>query len=240
MKATVFWGRVLAALGFGNQHAAAHLMHRSKDNLRLVRPVPSPRPPEVCDRGSHGVVEHGAAERAAANLRREVLSLLYRQMHALAGRAADLDDLVQMAAEQVFRSLSSFEGRSAPSTWTYRICYHTLLKQRRWHRRWLQRFSYAEDIPRAEMADERDSGQLLEQRERARRLRAALERVSAKRRAVVILHDLEELEVEEIAAIVGANEGTVRSRLRDGRKRLAEELERDAYFGVEAGLQEDQ
>jgi RNA polymerase sigma-70 factor (ECF subfamily) len=115
-----------------------------------------------------------------------------------------------------------------------------LLKQRRWHRRWLQRFSYVEDIPHVDMADERDSGQLLEERERARRLRAALERVSPKRRAVVILHDLEELEVEEIAAIVGANEGTVRSRLRDGRKRLAEELERDPYFGMEACLQEGQ
>ena len=228
------------ALGFGNQLSAAPLMPRSNDNLRLVRPEPPPRPPEVGERGAHGVLEHGAAERAAAKLRGEVLSLLYRQMHALAGRATDLDDLVQMAAEQVFRSLSSPEGRSAPSTWTYRICYHTLLRQRRWHRRWLQRFSYAEDLPHAEAADERDSGQLLEQRERARRLRAALERVSPKRRAVVILHDLEELEVVEIAAIVGANEGTVRSRLRDGRKRLAEELESDAYFGVEACLQEEQ
>lgn len=215
-------------------------MQRSKDNLRLVRPVLSPRPPEGRDRGADGVLEHGAAERAAAKLRTEVLSLLYRQMHALTGRAADLDDLVQTAAEQVFRSLSSFEGRSAPSTWTYRICYYTLLKQRRWHRRWLQRFSYSEDMANADVVDARDSGQLLEQRERARRLRAALERVSPKRRAVVILHDLEELEVEEIAAIVGANDRTVRSRLRDGRKRLAEELERDAYFGAEACLREDQ
>jgi RNA polymerase sigma factor (sigma-70 family) len=215
-------------------------MQRSKDNLRLVRPALSPRPSEGRERGTDGVLEHGAAERAAAKLRSEVLSLIYRQMHALAGRAADLDDLVQMAAEQIFRSLSSFEGRSAPSTWTYRICYHTLLKQRRWHRRWLQRFSYTEDLAHVDVVDARDSGQLLEQRERARRLRAALERVSPKRRAVVILHDLEELEVEEIAAIVGANERTVRSRLRDGRKRLAEELERDAYFGVDGCLQEDQ
>jgi RNA polymerase sigma-70 factor (ECF subfamily) len=212
-------------------------MHPSKDKLRVVRPVHFARPSEA--RRTDGMPEHGAAEGAPAKLRGEVLSLLYRQMHALAGRAPDLDDLVQLAAVQVFRSLSSFEGRSAPSTWTYRICYHTLLKQRRWHRRWLHRFSYSEDLPHAEAADHRDGSQLLEQRESAQRLRAALERISPKRRAAVILHDLEELDVAEIAAIVGANEGTVRTRLRDGRKRLAEELERDPYFGEEACLQED-
>lgn len=210
-------------------------MHPSKDKLRLVQPAPErvSRAPVARDRA--------AAERATARLRSEVLSLIYRQMHALAGRSQDLDDLVQMAAEQVFRSLSSFEGRSAPSTWTYRICYHTLLKQRRWHKRWLLRFAFSEDVGNAPefAADSLDGGQLFERRERAHRLRAALERVSPKRRAVVILHDLEEIEVEEIAAIVGANERTVRSRLRDGRKRLAEELERDAYFGVEACTREE-
>jgi RNA polymerase sigma factor (sigma-70 family) len=224
-------------LGLGTNPQPRIPMHPSKDKLRVVRAVHFARPSEA--RRTAGTPEHGAAEGAPAKLRGEVLSLLYRQMHALAGRAPDLDDLVQLAAEQVFRSLSSFEGRSAPSTWTYRICYHTLLKQRRWHRRWLRRFSYSEDLPQAEAADHRDGGQLLEQRESAQRLRAALERISPKRRAAVILHDLEELDVAEIAAIVGANEATVRTRLRDGRKRLAEELERDPYFGEEACLQED-
>jgi RNA polymerase sigma-70 factor (ECF subfamily) len=161
-------------------------------------------------------------------------------MHALAGRSQDLDDLVQVAAEQVFRALSTFEGRSAPSTWTYRICYHTLLKYRRWYSRWLARFALADDD--AELCDAEaasaNAGQLLVERERALRLRAALERVSPKRRLVVILHDLEELGVDEIAVIVDANVHTVRSRLRDGRRRLAEELARDPYFGDEACTRE--
>jgi RNA polymerase sigma-70 factor, ECF subfamily len=157
-------------------------------------------------------------------------------MHALAGRSRDLDDLVQIAAEQVFRSLSSFEGRSAPSTWTYRICYHTLLKRRRFYERWLRRFVPTEDVgsERLQVETAPDGAELLEGRERIRRLRAALDRVSPKRRAVVILHDLEELEIPEIAAIVGARELTVRSRLRDGRKQLASELHGDPYFGADA------
>jgi len=169
---------------------------------------------------------------ATARLRAEVFNLVYRQMAALAGRSQDFDDLVQMAAEQVFRSLPNFEHRCAPETWTYRICYNTLLKQRRWYRRWIRRFTLAEeDEPVVAAADRSDR---LEQRERATRLYAALGQLSERRRTVVVLHDLDGLDIAEIAVIVGANANTVRSRLRDGRKLLALALEDDPYFGDEA------
>jgi RNA polymerase sigma-70 factor (ECF subfamily) len=161
-------------------------------------------------------------------------------MHALAGRTQDFDDLVQLAAEQVFRSLPTFEERCAPETWTYRVCYNTLLKQRRWYRRWLQRFVLTSEDHLVQQIDHihLQSAELLEQRERAERMRQALNQIPPKRRAVVILHDLDELEIEEIAAIVGANVHTVRSRLRDGRRLLAQALENDPYFGDEACSQE--
>jgi RNA polymerase sigma-70 factor (ECF subfamily) len=44
--------------------------------------------------------------------------------------------------------------------------------------------------------------------------------LSDKHRAVVVLHDLEGFDVDDIAGIVGANTLTVRSRLRDGRRQL--------------------
>jgi len=43
-------------------------------------------------------------------------------------------------------------------------------------------------------------------------------------RAVVVLRDIEEHSIAEIAEIVGAGELTVRSRLRDGRKQLSQLL----------------
>ncbi len=67
--------------------------------------------------------------------------------------------------------------------------------------------------------------------ERYRRLYGALEQVSKKRRAVVALHDIAGLGVSEIAQIVDAKEATVRTRLRDGRKKLAQCLKADEYFG---------
>ena len=201
-----------------------------KTELRLIESPPAGRVGKVPRR-----------EVATARHRSDIFALVYRQMRALAGRAPDLDDLVQMASEQVFRSLPRFEDRSALATWTYRICYFTLSKQRRWYKRWLRRFSYTGDGYQTDDIDvsHLQCTDMLEQRERANRLRRALEQVSPKRRLVVVLHDLEELELEEIAAIVGANIHTVRSRLRDGRRLLARALEQDPYFGDGACSEEE-
>ena len=69
---------------------------------------------------------------------------------------------------------------------------------------------------------------MLEARARARQLHLGLAKLSEKLRTAVVLHDLEELEVSEIATIVGCGELTVRSRLRDGRKQLARLLQAEA------------
>jgi RNA polymerase sigma factor (sigma-70 family) len=166
-----------------------------------------------------------------ARLEDHVFTLVYRQMNALWGRhRGDFDDLVQIAAEQALRGLSSFRGESELSTWTYRVCYHTVQKQQRWSSRWMRRFTL--DAPQADSpARHKAAGDALEERERTERLYAALDRLSSKRRAVVVMRDLEGLGMAEIAAIVSANEATVRSRLRDARKDLARLLTNDPYFG---------
>lgn len=163
---------------------------------------------------------------------RELFEALYRRMATLAGRSApDLDDLVQQAAEQVIKGRQGFEGRSDLSTWIYVVCYRVLLKHRRWYRRWSVRFRFEQEgdpTPR----DETLPGATLERRERARRLQAALDRLSERHRATVVLHDIEELTIAEIACIVGSNEMTVRSRLREGRRRLRNFLNAERGFAL--------
>lgn len=149
-------------------------------------------------------------------------------MRALAGPAAsDLDDLVQLAAEQAFKSLPRFDGRSELGTWLYGVCYRVLLSQRRWYRRWKLRFNYA-DVNDDALDESPTPAELLEARARARQLHRGLAKMTEKYRTVVVLHDLEELKVSEIAGIVGSSELTVRSRLRDGRKQLSKLLYADA------------
>ena len=121
------------------------------------------------------------------------------------------------------------------STWTYRICYLTLLKHERWYRRSLRRFALTEpaELSRAESGDTPDD-LVLERLERSARLRKAVAALSPKRRIVVVLHDLEGLSVDAVANVLKANPLTVRSRLRDARKDLARILSSDPYFGDEA------
>jgi RNA polymerase sigma-70 factor, ECF subfamily len=159
----------------------------------------------------------------------DLLRLLYRQLRALAGARPNLDDLVQAAAERAIRSWPRFEGRSAVSTWTYGIAYRTLLDHERWYHRWRRRFRHTADAD-PEPAADWDGEEGLVEVLRARRLRALLERLPAAKRAVLTLHDLEGLELKEVAVIVGTNERTVRSRLRDGRRKLAELLKEDPLF----------
>jgi RNA polymerase sigma-70 factor (ECF subfamily) len=163
----------------------------------------------------------------------ELLALLYRQMRALAGPRQELDDLVQAAAERAIKALERFEGRAALSTFTYGIVYRTLIDHQRWFRRFQRRFTFdpreAPDDPTFPRSSETDLREL----ERARRLYVALDELPKEKRATLILHDLEGLDVSEVATISGTNELTVRSRLRDAHKKLADILRKDPLFDPE-------
>jgi RNA polymerase sigma-70 factor, ECF subfamily len=150
---------------------------------------------------------------------RELFGVVDRCMHSLVSVAdRDFEDLVQAAATEVWRARESFQGRSELSGWVYGVCYRVLLNHRRFWRRFRLRFDIG--VATEPECDTPHSFDLLDERQRAEKLREALGRLSDKHRAVVVLHDLEGFDVADIASIVGANELTVRSRLRDGRRRL--------------------
>jgi RNA polymerase sigma-70 factor (ECF subfamily) len=170
----------------------------------------------------------------------QVFALVHAQIHKLAG-GRDAAELVQVAAEQAIRSLPKFEGRSELATWTFRICYLTIRKHDRWYRRWLRRFTLTAEGELPDRADEIANGDARAiDAERLTRLRRALDQLSAKRRAAVVLHDLEGLDVDEVAVVVGVSPVAVRSRLRDGRRMLAEILMNDPYFGDMACRKKEQ
>lgn len=160
----------------------------------------------------------------------QLLTLLYRQLRSLAGPRPDLDDIVQAAAERALKSQHRFERRSQWSTWTYGVAYRTLLDHDRWYARLRRRYLSSEEVKTPEPRTVTDSEAMLVEVERARRLYEALDELPPAKRAVVVLHDLEGMSASEVAVVVGTNEGTVRSRLRDGRAKLVELLERDPLF----------
>ncbi|HEX9295121.1 MAG TPA: RNA polymerase sigma factor [Polyangiaceae bacterium] len=165
----------------------------------------------------------------------DLLRMLYRHMRVLAGPRSDLDDLVQCAAERMLRALPRFEGRSTISTFAYGVAYHTLLSHDRWFRRWRRRFSLADDATACEPETcSETTEQTTARARRAACLHRALGQLAPSKRAVIVLHDLEGMSMKDVSAVVAANERTVRSRLRDGRKKLAEILAADPCFDSEA------
>lgn len=168
---------------------------------------------------------------------RALFELVYRRMRALARGAADFDDLVQLAAEQVLRSLPSFDGRSELETWIFGVCYRVLLSQRRWYSRFRQRF-VSDPIALEMRADNAapSAYESLEAEQRLALLHRTLARLSDKYRVVLVLYYLEGIDSEQIARIVQSNELTVRSRLRDGRKQLLKLLGPDAREIFVGGL----
>jgi RNA polymerase sigma-70 factor (ECF subfamily) len=159
-----------------------------------------------------------------------LVSMVHRQMRSIVGPTRDLEDLTQMALEQVLHAAERYEGRAKLSTFTYRICAHVALNHWRWWRRWLRSFELGIDDRIDAPATGAEAGEAAVAAERTRRLHQALAKLDPVRRLTLTLADLEGLTAIEVAAILECPEPTVRSRLRQARIELAAALHRDPYF----------
>jgi RNA polymerase sigma-70 factor (ECF subfamily) len=133
----------------------------------------------------------------------------------LTGRLADAEDVVQQVFLSVHRALPLFRGESRLSTWIYRIAIRASLEHR-------ARRRPTEPLDPELPGPSEEEG--LVARDAARRLLAAMDRLSVEHRTVLSLFAVEELSHKEIADILGVPEGTVWSRLNSARKRLLEQL----------------
>jgi RNA polymerase sigma-70 factor (ECF subfamily) len=134
---------------------------------------------------------------------------------------ADAADAVQTGLEQAWRKRSTLRDEALLRPWLDRIVAREALRVSRKRSSWLGRLlSPQPDIAWIEPRDHRAS-----EPPAYIALRAAFERLSPEQRAVVGLHFHLGYTVAETAAIVGAPEETVRSRLRIAKQRLRGELE---------------
>lgn len=148
------------------------------------------------------------------NHRADVARLVQR----MSGRPGDLDDLVQEVFLQVYRSIKDFRGQSRFSTWLYRVTVNVVLMQRRAARSRPVLQEASDESFGADMRELPD-----DQVARARRVAAfyrLLDRLSDKKRAVFVLHELEGLSPSEVAQVVSAPVLTVRTRLFYARREL--------------------
>jgi RNA polymerase sigma-70 factor (ECF subfamily) len=151
---------------------------------------------------------------------------VYNLALRMTGREEDARDATQDAFLTVLRKLSSFRGEAAFTTWLHRVtvnaCYDLLRKRQR--APLLDRDE--DDLPPLEpppAPDHADTSSL------SLDVQRALMQVPQDFRVVMILHDVQDLRQEEVAAILGVPVGTVKSRLHRGRVALARAM------GIRAG-----
>ena len=136
----------------------------------------------------------------------------------MTGNDADAADATQEALLAVVRGLGRFDGRSAFSTWVYRVATNACLDELRRKKRRpdptddeVLAASAAPDPPVSDVALRVDVDR-------------ALRRLPVDFRAAVVLRDLSGLDYAEIAEVLDLPVGTVKSRIARGRGMLADLL----------------
>ena len=155
----------------------------------------------------------------------QLMSSQENRMYAVALRMCsnreDAQDCVQEAMIRVYKSMSTFKGQSSFSTWVYRITMNSCLDELRRHK---SRSAVSLDVMVENgyaPTDEDDTPERHSIRNEQRRvIEKAIVSLPEDMRAAIVLRDLQGCSYEQIAEILGANVGTIKSRISRGREKL--------------------
>jgi RNA polymerase sigma-70 factor (ECF subfamily) len=155
-------------------------------------------------------------------LMRQSYRLVYQVAYSVLGNPADAEDVTQETFLTAFRKIAGLRDPEKFRPWVARTAWRLALNRRRGATRgmdrdgaWIAGRPVSED-PEAQAAD----------REFEARLRAQVDLLPEKLRAVVLLIGVEEMDVRTVAGILKIPEGTVRSRLHLARRQLLREVTR--------------
>jgi RNA polymerase sigma-70 factor (ECF subfamily) len=164
---------------------------------------------------------------------------VFRNLRRL-GITSDIEDRMQEVFVVAHRRFAEFEDRGfGPRAWLFQIVLRVASDARRHRRRHPEDADGGAAISRQSVDPEQPH--LLAQREQLDRLDRALARMDMNRRAVLVLHEIEEMTAPAIAEILEVPLNTVYSRLRVARTELdvlfreGHELERRRAEGGERG-----
>jgi RNA polymerase sigma-70 factor (ECF subfamily) len=146
-------------------------------------------------------------------------------VHMLRDRA-EAEDVAQETFIRAYNALARFDGRSEPYTWFYRITINLSLNRIR--SRKTARTTHDTDDPRLDgvLVDNRpesgDPGLAAQRRQLYEALSAGIDGLSDTLRTTLILVCIDGRSHEDVAAILGAPEGTIAWRIHEARRKLKE------------------
>jgi RNA polymerase sigma-70 factor (ECF subfamily) len=155
--------------------------------------------------------------------------VVYNLCLRLLGNPESAEDAAQETFLAAYQAISRFAEGSFRS-WLLRIAANESKDELRRRKRRgpansLDLIPDNDDGPPLELADSAPGAPILaERRELAAELQAILMGIPFDQRQAVVLSDLYGFRYEEIASLVGANVGTVKSRIHRGRERLRQEI----------------
>ena len=145
----------------------------------------------------------------------------------------DAADALQEAFISAFQSIDSFGGEARLGTWMHRITVNCCLMSRRSRR---SRPAVAIDFlpppfdaagrPARRTVGPDETFSRVERGERQARVRECINSLPEPHRSVLLLRDIEELDTEETARLLGTTVGAVKTRLHRARRMLRSLLER--------------
>ncbi len=140
--------------------------------------------------------------------------------------AADAEDVVQEAFVVVHRRLAEFEGRADIKTWVFKILLHLVRHHFRSHQRRPGDHAGDDAGSLRELATEQDPASALERSEAVSVLDRLLRQLDEDKREVLVLAEIEQMTLAQIAEVTGVNPNTVASRLRAARQDFQKLLRR--------------
>ena len=144
--------------------------------------------------------------------------MVWKLVSRYVSEKTDREDLFQEVFLNIYKALKKFRGDSALGTWIYRITVNASINRLRKQRRYkklqdvLKGFRIAECVE--ERASEISDGSLLK----------PLERLNPQQRMILLLSDVEEKELAEIAGMLNIPIGTVKSNLHRAREIIQKEV----------------
>lgn len=151
---------------------------------------------------------------------------IFASMLAVIGNRQDAEDLTQEAFLTAYRKLDHFENRSSFYTWLHRIAFHLAIDLQRRKSRTIKKH-LSDDISESSLqlaGNDLAPESIAMNKEMATKVWAALQRLDAERKNLIVLRDIDGLDYAQIAEVLDIPIGTVRSRLHRARMELRDIL----------------
>lgn len=160
-------------------------------------------------------------DKAFTELVRRYQDRIYRFLLRLTRSPDDALDLTQDTFLRAYQGLDRWRPDALFRTWLFRIARNVAFDRLRRDKL----VEFVELAPDVDLPDTTAGPEaIVETAQRLRQLEAALERLPAEHREILLLREIEDMAYDEIAVVLNLNVGTVKSRLARARAALLDKL----------------